>query len=244
LETGKYYNLNRYYDPKTGRYTQVDPIGFAAGDVNLFRYVSNNDVNVIDPYGLQEVIEKYFAGIVKGSRSLNAIHAIVLHQTGGATAESTLSSYENSDYGAHYLIDKDGSIYKTAKLTSVTWHIGKIRSKCYQTNTCSKKEKCNIDNIFHKKGENYQTKVRNLHDYESAKDYPERYPINQDAIGIEFVSEMGANGQFVSITEKQQEASNYLTGKLMTEFKLTTSDIYRHSDVSYKNKSEAISIKW
>jgi len=29
-ETGKHYNWHRYYDPRTGRYTQVDPIGFAA----------------------------------------------------------------------------------------------------------------------------------------------------------------------------------------------------------------------
>ncbi|MCP4359951.1 MAG: hypothetical protein GY796_18245, partial [Chloroflexi bacterium] len=28
-ETGLYYNLNRYYDPKIGRYTQTDPAGTA-----------------------------------------------------------------------------------------------------------------------------------------------------------------------------------------------------------------------
>ena len=26
-ETGFYYNLNRYYDPSTGRYTTPDPVG-------------------------------------------------------------------------------------------------------------------------------------------------------------------------------------------------------------------------
>lgn len=54
-ETGKHYNLNRYYDPKTSRYTQVDPIGFSAGDVNLYRYVGNNPVNSLDPFGLYDV---------------------------------------------------------------------------------------------------------------------------------------------------------------------------------------------
>jgi RHS repeat-associated protein len=51
-ETGLHYNFHRYYDPATGRYTQTDPIGFAAGDSNLYRYVGGNAVNGIDPRGL------------------------------------------------------------------------------------------------------------------------------------------------------------------------------------------------
>ncbi len=48
-ETGLYYNLNRYYDPKTGRYLQPDP----AGDgLNPYTYVGGNPVNAIDPEGL------------------------------------------------------------------------------------------------------------------------------------------------------------------------------------------------
>ncbi len=48
-ETGLSYNLNRYYDPKTGRYLQPDP----AGDgLNPYPYVGGNPVNAIDPLGL------------------------------------------------------------------------------------------------------------------------------------------------------------------------------------------------
>jgi RHS repeat-associated protein len=36
-ETGLFYNLNRYYDPLTARYTQSDPIGLAGG-LNNDRY--------------------------------------------------------------------------------------------------------------------------------------------------------------------------------------------------------------
>lgn len=32
----------RYYNPETGRFLSEDPIGFLAGDVNLYRYVNNN----------------------------------------------------------------------------------------------------------------------------------------------------------------------------------------------------------
>ncbi|MFA6498365.1 MAG: RHS repeat-associated core domain-containing protein, partial [Desulfurivibrionaceae bacterium] len=51
-ELGLYYYRARYYDPKGGRFISKDPIGFAGGDVNLYRYVQNNPVNWIDPEGL------------------------------------------------------------------------------------------------------------------------------------------------------------------------------------------------
>ena len=51
-ETGLHYNYQRFYDPGTGRYTQVDPIGFWAGDVNLYRYVQNQPTNWVDSSGL------------------------------------------------------------------------------------------------------------------------------------------------------------------------------------------------
>ena len=42
----------RDYDPDIGRWTAKDPIGFAGGDTDLFGYVLNDPVNLIDPYGL------------------------------------------------------------------------------------------------------------------------------------------------------------------------------------------------
>lgn len=41
-----------HYDAETGRWTSKDPIGFAGDDVNLYRYVGNNPVNLRDPSGL------------------------------------------------------------------------------------------------------------------------------------------------------------------------------------------------
>jgi len=43
---------NRWYDPATGRWLSRDPIGFAAGDANLYRYVGNDSTNWIDPGGV------------------------------------------------------------------------------------------------------------------------------------------------------------------------------------------------
>lgn len=50
-ETGLYFYRARYYDPATGRFPSEDPIGFAGGDVNLYRYVQNNVENDTDPSG-------------------------------------------------------------------------------------------------------------------------------------------------------------------------------------------------
>ncbi|UTL90869.1 RHS repeat-associated core domain-containing protein [Pseudomonas fluorescens] len=49
-ETGLHYNLFRYYDPHSGRFTQPDPIGLEGG-VNLYRY-GPNPIGGIDPLGL------------------------------------------------------------------------------------------------------------------------------------------------------------------------------------------------
>jgi RHS repeat-associated protein len=49
--TGLQNNLNRWYDPKIGRWLSEDPISFAAGDANLYRYVGNSPTNLTDPSG-------------------------------------------------------------------------------------------------------------------------------------------------------------------------------------------------
>jgi RHS repeat-associated protein len=51
-ETGLQYQGARYYDPRTGRWFSQDPLEFAAGDPNLYRYVGNSPTNAVDPSGL------------------------------------------------------------------------------------------------------------------------------------------------------------------------------------------------
>jgi RHS repeat-associated protein len=43
----------RDYDPHTGRWTAKDPILFAGGDTNLYGYVQNDPVNLVDTFGLK-----------------------------------------------------------------------------------------------------------------------------------------------------------------------------------------------
>ncbi len=49
---GLYYMRARYYDPEIGRFISEDPIGFEGGETNLFAYVGNNPILLIDPSGL------------------------------------------------------------------------------------------------------------------------------------------------------------------------------------------------
>ena len=51
-DTGLQWNTNRWYDPGVGRWISEDPIGFAAGDPNLYRYVGNSVADSVDPDGL------------------------------------------------------------------------------------------------------------------------------------------------------------------------------------------------
>jgi RHS repeat-associated protein len=53
VETGLQYNRARYYDSSTGRWMSQDPLGFDAGDSNLYRYVKNQPTVATDPSGFQ-----------------------------------------------------------------------------------------------------------------------------------------------------------------------------------------------
>ncbi|MBI5764008.1 MAG: hypothetical protein HZA51_10835 [Planctomycetes bacterium] len=50
---GLYHTLFRHYSPQLGRWLQRDPIGYAAGSVNLYEYVLGNPLYWVDPFGLE-----------------------------------------------------------------------------------------------------------------------------------------------------------------------------------------------
>jgi RHS repeat-associated protein len=66
-ELGIYDYRNRFYYPTLGRFLQTDPTGFAAGDINLFRYCGGDPVNLSDPLGLDVVVTLQEAtGVARG----------------------------------------------------------------------------------------------------------------------------------------------------------------------------------
>ena len=49
---------------------------------------------------------------------------IVLHATAGSTLAGALSTLHKKGFGYHYIINKDGKVYKGAPTTSVVAHAG------------------------------------------------------------------------------------------------------------------------
>ena len=168
-----------------------------------------------------------------------------MHQTGADTAQHTFNSYVSSSHGAHFLIDKNGQIFQTALLNQKTHHVGKIRSRCIETQLCSKSELSVANAVLLKKGQSYGVRVKNLHDHEKVKSYPDRYPTNNDSIGIELVGKYDVRRQiYESVNAKQNASLKWLVNELSTYLNINNDDVYRHPEVSYKQPSEAGTAKW
>lgn len=175
--------------------------------------------------------------------AMKAIHGIIVHQTGGPTAQSTLDGYKRSSAnGAHFLIDSDGTIYQTASLHKQTWHVGKLKARCVLEKRCTPVELKELLRFNPTKEDRR----------ELAKNVPDRFPSNQDSIGIELVGEALPRGNSVPdqkktyepVTGKQNTSLQWLVTELAFTLKVPMTEIFRHPDVSRKNPSEASTAKW
>ena len=83
--TGLDYAQNRTYDPKQGRFTQVDPIGMGSvtlsnpQTLNLYAYCTNDPVNYVDPSGLGffSFLKKLFKWIMVAIAVIVAVITII-----------------------------------------------------------------------------------------------------------------------------------------------------------------------
>lgn len=189
------------------------------------------------------VVDKVTAKIEKGA--LTSVAALVVHQTGGSNAESSLASYQAGKAGAHFLIGKDGTIYQTARVNQKCWHVGNVRSRCYETKTCDVQELKTIEGILFKKGQAYSLRIKNLSEHESKKSITDRYPTNDDSIGIEIVGAFDAKAKtYETVTQAQNQSLAWLVDALQSTLGLAADHVYTHPQVSYKEKTEASTAKW
>ena len=62
VTSGLYHFRHRDYSPTQGRWTSLDPLRYDAGDINLYRSVFNNPLNLTDPSG--QLVPLLIAGAV------------------------------------------------------------------------------------------------------------------------------------------------------------------------------------
>lgn len=204
--------------------------------------------------GAARIHPRRFAAIERGQMAI--ISGIIVHQTGASSAQSTFNSYRNANAnGAHFLIAKDGVIYQTASVLQRTNHVGILRPRCLAEQTCAPAE------IIQYKKSSFDT----IHRLEMRKTIPTRYPANLDSIGIEMVGKahlppgltMPPNlnekqqkiffrdkSVYEALTSSQQVSLQYLIDEITETLQLKKSEIHRHSDISYKNPTEATTAKW
>lgn len=195
----------------------------------------------------ERIILRIFNNIECGK--MDAVNGIVVHQTNAPTASSTFHSYQTKGAtGAHFLIDRDGTIYQTASLFQITWHVGRLQSRCFLTKKCEPTD-------FQKVAE-LEKSWRNsdkVHQIEKVKNYPDRFPSNVDSIGIEIVgkstrviNENTGKPEYIyeEVNDSQNGSLMWLIKELVATLKVSTSEIYRHPEIGRKNSTEASTAKW
>lgn len=120
---------------------------------------------------------------------------------------------------------------QAASLLKKTSHVGKIKSRCYEEDSCSVDEAATI--------KRWGFAPSKVHDHEKIKAYPVRYPMNEDSVGIETVAKFDQDAKMWEAPTPQQAAAiSKLMGILKDEYGISDADIYEHDKVSYKQPGE------
>lgn len=93
----------RYYDPGTGRFLSVDPLGFDSEDANLYRYVKNN------PLLLKDLSSKFWQVILAGAVANAAGFFVGTLVGGGSFSDAGSAAVSGFVTGATYIPLSNGS---------------------------------------------------------------------------------------------------------------------------------------
>jgi len=169
------------------------------------------------------------------------VNGIVLHRTESSTSDSTLNTWRTREAGtgAHFLIDRDGTIHQTVSVDRQAWHVGAIRSRGEVEGTITAQDQRELDAARGGQAEWRGAAVRAVNRVEATRPYPERYPTNADSIGIEVVGRYDpATQTWDAPTPGQAAAIQHLIGSLQRNFGLTNEDVYQHDVISRKTPGE------
>src|SRR5262249_11398105 len=90
---GLYYSRARYYNYEIGRFIAQDPLGYKAGDTNLYSYTYNNPITFRDPSG--KIVPLVVGAVLCGTGA--ALGAYTYHELAGR--KSSIGGYLGSALG-------------------------------------------------------------------------------------------------------------------------------------------------
>jgi RHS repeat-associated protein len=124
-QTGLQYSRARWYNSTVGAFISRDPIGFAAGDMNLYRYVGSNPISYVDPDGMEEVLAVWVESGVIGEGGLGFHKSISFGDPNGAYRSvsfgiRTYRDYFKSGQGYIYIDEKHGGWIDPQRYRTIT----------------------------------------------------------------------------------------------------------------------------
>jgi RHS repeat-associated protein len=121
----QYYDLSRWFDSATGRFDRRDPVSFAAGDPNLYRYVSNAPTLTTDPLGLAgggfwSDYWYYLTHPGNMDTDLQIIDGTISLITGGMSDDGIGTIIDIGNEGSTVWTNTEGDVYATVGTTAAT----------------------------------------------------------------------------------------------------------------------------
>ncbi len=117
----------RDYDPKVGRWTAKDPMGFSAGDTNLYAYVLSDPLNLTDPLGLQTLSEQSFQTKLQGALRGNQPITFRLRQKAKCVAIDIITQ-DAVDFGIYLFMDMAAGLPYVGQSTQLATRLQRHRS--------------------------------------------------------------------------------------------------------------------
>ena len=118
-ESGLIHFRGRTYDPASASFLQSDPLGFRAGDLNLYAYVENNPQRFTDPSGYFAAVE--YRNLALGSASLALGACTVSIECRDELGQVSVGAVGSVMNGACMLGNTLGSFLAQIGIISPTW---------------------------------------------------------------------------------------------------------------------------